>query len=121
MKINIVNEQFVLYSEEVQTIFKKLTIDSSVLSSEDIEDILKKIKRRKVKSKPVKNDIKTLAGMKSYMEFLEAEVRREDEKYKAICTAIDLLVEARVAGAAVVLSKWAEEQGYDMKGVEYGW
>jgi transcriptional antiterminator len=115
MKINIVDEEFIIESKEVQSVFKKLSVSSTALTSEDIDDILKTIKRKKVKSKAVKDDIKTLAGMKSYIGFLEAEAKREDERYIAITECIDRLIEVQVFGGAIALAKWAENQGYELK------
>ena len=42
--------------------------------------------------------------------------KKVDKKLVAIIKAIDMLVKARVAGAAVAVAKWAEERGYNLKG-----
>jgi hypothetical protein len=41
---------------------------------------------------------------------------KQNKQLVAIKEAIDILIKARVAGAAVAVAKWAESKGYNLKG-----
>lgn len=46
--------------------------------------------------------------------------KKVDKKLVAIKKAIDILVKARVAGAGVAVSEWAESKGYNLEGETNG-
>jgi hypothetical protein len=117
MNINIHEEKFQLESKKAQKLLLDLQSTTDNISSSDIYQIIKVLsKGKKSKSVDVQDDIQELWDMHDFVKEIEDEAAGKDGKYEAIVNALDTLLEAHVYGGAVVLAKWAEKEGYNLKG-----
>jgi hypothetical protein len=77
-------------------------------------------KGKKKKSAEIQGDIQELWDMHDFVKEIEDEAAGKDSKYEAIVDSIDILVAAHVYGGAIALAKWAEGEGYNLKGDDNG-
>jgi predicted nucleic-acid-binding protein len=120
-EVIINDEKFVLESKEGEQLIKELQSQKKLISSSDIYQMIKVLSKGKKKKSPeVYGDIQELWDMHDFVEEMEKEAAGKDGKYEAIVDALDILLAGHAYGGAVVLAKWAESEGYNLKGDNNG-
>lgn len=116
MKVNIEGKSFKIDSAEAQKRFNKLNALKKGISSDCVYEIIDKLNTKKKKSCELYNDIEELWDMHDYIIQIEESGCVENRKLNIIKDILDILAEERLTGGAVVLAKWAESKGYNLKG-----
>jgi hypothetical protein len=116
-EVIIHGEKFLLESKKGEALMRELQSQKDVITSSDLYQMIKELSKGKgKKSAEVQGDIQELWDMHDFVKDMEDEEAGKDTKYEAILDAIDTLLDAHVYGGAIALSKWAEGEGYNLKG-----